>query len=53
MPGVDPPLTGVLAVGRPKTERKPMPALVKARPAYTDVVDKLADEATDLAELAS
>jgi hypothetical protein len=46
-------LTGVLAVGRPKTERKPMPALVKARPAYADVADKLVDEATDLAELAS
>jgi 3-phenylpropionate/trans-cinnamate dioxygenase ferredoxin reductase subunit len=45
-------LTGVLAVDRPKAERKPMPALVKARPAYADVAAQLADEATDLATLA-
>jgi 3-phenylpropionate/trans-cinnamate dioxygenase ferredoxin reductase subunit len=45
-------LTGVLAVGRPKEERKPMPALVKARLAYADVAEQLADEATDLASLA-
>jgi NADPH-dependent 2,4-dienoyl-CoA reductase/sulfur reductase-like enzyme len=45
-------LTGVLAVGRPKEERKPMPALVTARLAYADVADKLADEATDLSALA-
>ena len=45
-------LTGVLAVGRPKAERKPMPALVQARLAYADVAAKLADEATDLAALA-
>jgi 3-phenylpropionate/trans-cinnamate dioxygenase ferredoxin reductase subunit len=45
-------LTGVLAAGRPKAERKPMPALVKARLGYTDVATKLADEATDLSELA-
>jgi NADPH-dependent 2,4-dienoyl-CoA reductase/sulfur reductase-like enzyme len=44
-------LTGVLAVGRPEEERKPMPALVKARPAYADVADKLADGSTDLAGL--
>jgi hypothetical protein len=41
----------VLAVGRPKSERKPMPALVKARLAYADVAGKLADEETDLAAL--
>jgi NADPH-dependent 2,4-dienoyl-CoA reductase/sulfur reductase-like enzyme len=46
-------LTGVLAVGRPKAERKPMPALVKAHVSYADVADKLADEAIDLADLAS
>jgi hypothetical protein len=44
-------LTGVLAVGRPKAERKPMPALVKARLSFADVADKLADEGTDLASL--
>jgi NADPH-dependent 2,4-dienoyl-CoA reductase/sulfur reductase-like enzyme len=44
-------LTGVLAVGRPKAERKPMPLLVKARLAYADVAEKLADESTDLAAL--
>jgi hypothetical protein len=41
----------VLAAGRPKGERKPMPALVRARPAYADVAAKLADEATDLRDL--
>jgi 3-phenylpropionate/trans-cinnamate dioxygenase ferredoxin reductase subunit len=45
-------LTGVLAVGRPDGERKPMQALVKARPAYDDVAGSLADEAADLAALA-
>jgi hypothetical protein len=45
-------LTGVLAVGRPKAERKPMPALVRARPAYADLAEALADETTDLAALA-
>jgi 3-phenylpropionate/trans-cinnamate dioxygenase ferredoxin reductase subunit len=45
-------LTGVLAVGRPKGERKPMQALAQARPAYADVADRLVDEATDLAALA-
>ena len=44
-------LTGVLALGRPKGERKPMPALVEARPAYADVAARLADEATDLGAL--
>jgi NADPH-dependent 2,4-dienoyl-CoA reductase/sulfur reductase-like enzyme len=44
-------LTGVLAVGRPDEERKPMQALVRARPAYGDVADKLAGESTDLAGL--
>jgi 3-phenylpropionate/trans-cinnamate dioxygenase ferredoxin reductase subunit len=46
-------LTGVLAVGRPGEERKPMQALVQARPAYADVGERLADEATDLAALAN
>ena len=44
-------LTGVLAVGRPKAERKPMPALVKAGPAFADVAAQLADEGIDLASL--
>jgi NADPH-dependent 2,4-dienoyl-CoA reductase/sulfur reductase-like enzyme len=37
-------LTGVLASGRPDDERKPMQALVKARPAYEDVAAKLVYE---------
>jgi 3-phenylpropionate/trans-cinnamate dioxygenase ferredoxin reductase subunit len=45
-------LTGLLAVGRPKAERKPMLALVEARLAYADVAAQLADEGTDLASLA-
>ena len=45
-------LTGVLAVGASKEERKVMPALVQARPAYADVAGPLADQATDLATLA-
>jgi 3-phenylpropionate/trans-cinnamate dioxygenase ferredoxin reductase subunit len=45
-------LTGVLAVNRPGEERKPMQALVRARPAYADVAEALADEATDLSALA-
>jgi NADPH-dependent 2,4-dienoyl-CoA reductase/sulfur reductase-like enzyme len=41
-------LVGVLAVGRPDEERKPMGALVKARPAYPDVADKLRNEGVSL-----
>jgi hypothetical protein len=41
-------LTGVLASGRPDEERKPMQALVKARPAYEDVAANLAYEDVDL-----
>jgi NADPH-dependent 2,4-dienoyl-CoA reductase/sulfur reductase-like enzyme len=44
-------LTGVLAVNRPGEERKPMQALVRARPAYAEVADLLADEAVDLSTL--
>ena len=45
-------LTGVLALGRPDEERKPMQALVKARPAYEDVAAKLVYEDVDLGALA-
>jgi 3-phenylpropionate/trans-cinnamate dioxygenase ferredoxin reductase subunit len=45
-------LTGVLAVGRPDTEREPMQALVAARPAYGEVADKLKKEEVGLADLA-
>jgi NADPH-dependent 2,4-dienoyl-CoA reductase/sulfur reductase-like enzyme len=41
-------MTGVLAVGRPDEERKPMQALVKARPATEDVKARLTDEAVEL-----
>ena len=41
-------MVGVLAVGRPDEERKPMQALVKARPAYEDVKARLTDEAVEL-----
>jgi NADPH-dependent 2,4-dienoyl-CoA reductase/sulfur reductase-like enzyme len=44
-------MVGVLAVGRPDEERKPMQALVKARPAYEDVAAKLHDEGVDLSTL--
>jgi NADPH-dependent 2,4-dienoyl-CoA reductase/sulfur reductase-like enzyme len=44
-------MVGVLAAGRPDEERKPMQALVKARPAYEKVADKLRDETVDLAAL--
>lgn len=46
-------LTAVLAVGRPESERKPMQALVRARPALTDLARPLADESVDLATLAA
>jgi NADPH-dependent 2,4-dienoyl-CoA reductase/sulfur reductase-like enzyme len=41
-------LVGVLAAGRPDEERKPMQALVRARPAYEDVAARLRDERVDL-----
>jgi 3-phenylpropionate/trans-cinnamate dioxygenase ferredoxin reductase component len=44
-------MVGVLAAGRPESERKPMQALVKVRPSYRAVGEKLADEAVDLATL--
>ena len=44
-------MVGVLAAGRPDEERKPMQALVKARPAYEDVAVKLRDEGVDLGTL--
>lgn len=44
-------LTGVLAAGRPDSERKPMQALVRARPSYADVADRLPDDTIDLAAL--
>ncbi len=44
-------LTGVLAMGRPKEEQDPMLKLVRACPAYRDVAEKLADEATELQDL--
>jgi len=45
-------MVGVLAVGRPDEERKPMQALVKARLAFEGVKGRLADEAVDLSALA-
>lgn len=44
-------MVGVLAAGRPDEERKPMQALVKARPPYEGVAAKLSDEGVDLATL--
>jgi NADPH-dependent 2,4-dienoyl-CoA reductase/sulfur reductase-like enzyme len=44
-------LTGVLAVGRPDAERKPMQALVKKRAEYALVADALRDDGTDLSML--
>jgi 3-phenylpropionate/trans-cinnamate dioxygenase ferredoxin reductase subunit len=44
-------MVGVLAVGRPDEERKPMQALVKARPAYEDLAAKLSDQEVDLSTL--
>jgi NADPH-dependent 2,4-dienoyl-CoA reductase/sulfur reductase-like enzyme len=41
-------MVGVLAENRPDKERKPMQALVKARPAYDDVASALCDESADL-----
>jgi NADPH-dependent 2,4-dienoyl-CoA reductase/sulfur reductase-like enzyme len=44
-------MVGVLAVGRPDEERKPMQALVESRPVYEDVKARLTDEAVDLSRL--
>lgn len=44
-------LVGVLSMGRPSTERGPMQDLVKGRPAYDQVADKLRDESLDLGTL--
>jgi NADPH-dependent 2,4-dienoyl-CoA reductase/sulfur reductase-like enzyme len=44
-------MVGVLAAGRPGKERRPMQALVRARPELEAVAAKLADEASDLATL--
>jgi len=44
-------MVGVLAAGRPGRERRPMQALVRARPAYEDVAAKLADGGVDLGTL--
>jgi hypothetical protein len=41
-------MVGVLAARRPSKERRPMQALVRARPVYDDVVAKLADEEVEL-----
>jgi hypothetical protein len=45
-------MVGVLAAGRPNEERKPMQALVKARPTYEEIEARLRDEAVDLGTLA-
>ncbi|MBN1399917.1 MAG: FAD-dependent oxidoreductase [Anaerolineae bacterium] len=44
-------LTGVLAAGRPDAERDAMQSLVRTRPAYEDVADKLSDETVELGVL--
>jgi 3-phenylpropionate/trans-cinnamate dioxygenase ferredoxin reductase subunit len=44
-------MVSVLASGRPGKERKPMQALVRARPAYVDVARGLVDEGVDLGTL--
>jgi NADPH-dependent 2,4-dienoyl-CoA reductase/sulfur reductase-like enzyme len=44
-------MVGVLAANRPGEERKPMQALVKARPAYHEVAEALADESAELSAL--
>ncbi len=41
-------MVGVLAAGRPGKERRPMQAVVRARPTYGDVAAKLADEEVEL-----
>lgn len=44
-------LTGVLAVGRPGDERKPMQSLVRQRPMHDRVAARLADEDVNLESL--
>lgn len=44
-------MVGALAAGRSEAERKQIPALIKARPAYDAVAAALADEGVDLATL--
>lgn len=44
-------LVGVLSVGRPSSERKPMQELVKARVPYDDVAADLADESVGLDQI--
>jgi 3-phenylpropionate/trans-cinnamate dioxygenase ferredoxin reductase subunit len=44
-------VTGILAAGRPDAEREAMQSIVRTRPAYDAVADKLADETVDLATL--
>jgi 3-phenylpropionate/trans-cinnamate dioxygenase ferredoxin reductase subunit len=44
-------MTGVLAAGRPESERKPMQALVAARPRLGDVSARVVDEDIDLNDL--
>jgi len=44
-------MVGVLSSERPSTERSPMQGLVKSRPSYDAVADKLRDESLDLATL--
>lgn len=46
-------LAGVLAVDRPNEERVPMQSLIKARPNYESVSERLRNEHIDLAELAN
>ena len=45
-------MVGAMAVSPSDETRKQLPALVKARPAYQAVVDKLSDEHADLSALA-
>ncbi len=44
-------MVGVLAAGRPDDERKPMQALVRARPRYDRIAERLRDESVDLTTL--
>ena len=44
-------MVGVLAASRPDEERRPMQALVKARPAYAEMAAKLCDKEVDLSTL--
>ncbi len=44
-------LAGVLAMGRPDEESKPMQKLVRARPSYEDVAKPLSDESVNLSDL--